>query len=679
MTVATNALLEERGARTALIATEGFTDVLELARQTRPHLYRLCAARPAPLVPPELRFGAVERNSPHETLQPLDEAALADTVARLAAEGVESVAVCLLHSWARPEHERRVAGILAERLPAVHVSASHDLLAVFREYERTSTTVIDAYLSPLLRGYLDRLRDRAADAGLPPAEMMRSSGGLTSSAEAGRHAAWAVLSGPAAGAVGAARAGALSGSDRVLSFDMGGTSCDVAVIDDGVVRQSSEQAIGGRPLQLPMVDVQTVGAGGGSIAWADAGGALRVGPRSAGAVPGPASYGRGGREPTVTDANLVLNYLSPAAPLAGGVRLDIEAAHAAVGALGRELDLDVLETAAGILRVADEEMLRTLRVATVERGVDPRRYAMVAFGGAGPMHAARLAEQLGVGRVLCPPAAGLLSALGLATADRRRDVGPQPHDVGGAGRGRERRGGRARAGGRRPRRHARRATRGPLRPALPRPVVRAGGDGEPGCHRAGATPAVRGRARATLRLPRPGRPARARERARERHPGASGRNRHGDCARHARARRPRCDVRRPLHGDDRAPRAGGRGRAVRGARHLGAARGHGRDPARGGAAQWTSTAHWYWSEREPGSGSRHPAGARRRHAGGLRRDGCGARALGAFGEHQGAPRRLDGPVRQSRRDGDAGRAHSCAPRRDARRGRGGTRRGPPAW
>jgi N-methylhydantoinase A len=423
MTVATNALLEERGARTALIATQGFTDVLELARQTRPHLYRLCAARPAPLVPPELRFGAVERNSPHETLQPLDEAALANTVARLAAEGVESVAVCLLHSWARPEHERRVADMLAERLPAAHVSASHDLLGVFREYERTSTTVIDAYLSPLLRGYLDRLGDRAADAGLPPAEVMRSSGGLTSSAEAGRHAAWAVLSGPAAGAVGAARAGALSGSDRVLSFDMGGTSCDVAVIDDGVVRQSSEQAIGGRPLQLPMVDVQTVGAGGGSIAWADAGGALRVGPRSAGAVPGPASYGRGGREATVTDANLVLSYLSPAAPLAGGVRLDIEAARAAVGALGRGLDLDVLETAAGILRVADEEMLRALRVATVERGVDPRRYAMVAFGGAGPMHAARLAEQLGIGRVLCPPAAGLLSALGLATADRRRDVG----------------------------------------------------------------------------------------------------------------------------------------------------------------------------------------------------------------------------------------------------------------
>jgi N-methylhydantoinase A len=283
--------------------------------------------------------------------------------------------------------------------------------------------VIDAYLSPLLAGYLDRLCERAAEGGLPTPEIMRSNGGLTSPGEAGRHAAWAVLSGPAAGAVGAARAGALSGSERVLSFDMGGTSCDVAVIDEGMVRQSSEQEIAGRPLQLPMVDVHTVGAGGGSIGWADAGGALRVGPRSAGAVPGPAAYGRGGTEPTVTDANLLLGYLGAGAPLAGDVRLDVDAARAAVEKLAREVGLDTLDTAAGILRVADEEMLRALRVATVERGVDPRRYALVAFGGAGPMHAARLAAQLGVQRVLCPPAAGVLSALGLATADRRRDLG----------------------------------------------------------------------------------------------------------------------------------------------------------------------------------------------------------------------------------------------------------------
>ena len=423
MTVATNALLEERGARTALIATEGFTDVLELARQNRPHLYRLCEAPPAALVPPELRFGAVERNSPRDVITPLDERALASVLDRLADAEVESVAICLLHSWARPEHERRVAQLVHARLVGVHVSASHDLLPVFREYERTSTTVIDAYLSPLLAGYLDRLSGRAEEAGLPEPEIMRSNGGLASAAEAGRHGAWAVLSGPAAGAVGAARAGAVAGSDRVLSFDMGGTSCDVAVIDGGVVRQSAEQQVAGRPLQLPMVDVHTVGAGGGSVAWADPGGALRVGPRSAGAVPGPAAYGRGGREPTVTDANLLLGYLNAGAALAGDVRLDPEAARAAVGRLASELGLDVLEAAAGIVRVADEEMLRALRVATVERGVDPRRYALVAFGGAGPMHAARLAGQLGITRVLCPSAAGVLSAVGLASADRRRDVG----------------------------------------------------------------------------------------------------------------------------------------------------------------------------------------------------------------------------------------------------------------
>jgi N-methylhydantoinase A len=423
MTVATNALLEERGARTALIATEGFTDVLELARQNRPHLYRPCEAPPVALVPPELRFGAVERNSPRDVITPLDERALASVLDRLADAEVESVAICLLHSWARPEHERRVAQLVHARLVGVHVSTSHDLLPVFREYERTSTTVIDAYLSPLLAGYLERLSGRAEEAGLPEPEIMRSNGGLASAAEAGRHGAWAVLSGPAAGAVGAARAGAVAGSDRVLSFDMGGTSCDVAVIDRGVVRQSAEQQVAGRPLQLPMVDVHTVGAGGGSVAWADPGGALRVGPRSAGAVPGPAAYGRGGREPTVTDANLLLGYLNAGAALAGDVRLDPQAARAAVGRLASELGLDVLEAAAGIVRVADEEMLRALRVATVERGVDPRRYALVAFGGAGPMHAARLAGQLGITRVLCPSAAGVLSAVGLASADRRRDVG----------------------------------------------------------------------------------------------------------------------------------------------------------------------------------------------------------------------------------------------------------------
>ena len=422
MTVATNALLEERGARTALLTTEGFTDVLEIARQTRPELYRPCRARAAPLVPAELRFGVAERCVPGGVLRPLDADGLADTIRRLRDARVDSVAICLLHSYAHPEHERRVARAVEEALPGVHVSASHELVSVFREYERTSTVVIDAYLSPLLRGYLERLAEQSQAAGLPEPEIMRSSGGLTSAAEAGRHAAWTVLSGPAAGAVGAAHAGALSGHANLLSFDMGGTSCDVAVIEGGAVREAAEQSVAGRPLQLPMVDVHTVGAGGGSIGWADPGGALRVGPRSAGAVPGPASYRRGGEEPTVTDANLMLGYLGVDAPLAGGVRLDRDAAERAVGRLADRLGIDAEEAARGIVRVADAEMLRALRVATVERGVDPRRYALVAFGGAGPMHAARLAQELGIRRVVCPRAAGVLSALGLATASRRRDA-----------------------------------------------------------------------------------------------------------------------------------------------------------------------------------------------------------------------------------------------------------------
>jgi N-methylhydantoinase A len=301
------------------------------------------------------------------------------------------------------------------------VSASYEVLGVFREYERTSTTVIDAYLSPLLGSYLERLRVRASERGLPAPEIMSSGGGLIDASVAAAHAALTVLSGPAAGAVGAAILGAHSGAEHVLSFDMGGTSTDVSVVDGGQVRQATGQTIAGRVLQLPMVDVHTVGAGGGSIGWADPGGALRVGPHSAGAEPGPACYGRGGTLATVTDANLLLGYLGPGASLAGGVTLDREAAERAVDGLARKLGLQREEAAWGIARVADQEMARALRVVTVERGIDPRRYALVAFGGAGPMHAARLAEELDIERVICPPGAGVLSAVGLVVSGARRD------------------------------------------------------------------------------------------------------------------------------------------------------------------------------------------------------------------------------------------------------------------
>ncbi|HEY0319153.1 MAG TPA: hydantoinase/oxoprolinase family protein [Solirubrobacterales bacterium] len=422
MTVGTNALLEERGARTALIATRGFADVLEIGRQDRPHLYRLCAPKPPPLVERKLRFEAEERVGPEGIVTALAEGEPERLAALVERSGAESVAICLLFSYLDPSHERLIAEHLRERLPGVHVSASHEVLPRFREYERTSTTAIDAYLSPLLGRYLGRLTEATDQVRLPRPQVMLSSGGIAPAGEASRAGAWSVLSGPAGGAVGAGLLARTSGDGNALGFDMGGTSCDVCVIEEGEVRRTDSRKIAGRTIQLPAVDVHTVGAGGGSIGWRDPGGALRVGPHSAGADPGPASYGRGGTEPTVTDANLVLGKLARDSRLAGGVELDAEAAEAAIDSLAEELGLDRLQTAAGIVRVANQEMVRALRVVTVERGVDPRRFALLPFGGAGPMHAAAIAAELGIGEILCPRASGVLSALGLCASDRRRDT-----------------------------------------------------------------------------------------------------------------------------------------------------------------------------------------------------------------------------------------------------------------
>jgi N-methylhydantoinase A len=409
-TVTTNALLEGRSARTVLVTTAGFEDVVELGRQARADLYRLCAAHPAPLVPPERRVGADERMGPDGVERALhDPAAVAEAVAALEPE---AVAVCLLHAYRHPEHEEAIGAALAERLPGVHVSLSSQAVGTFREYERASTTELDAALSPLLGAYLRSLTARAQEAGLPTPSVMQSSGGLAEAEEAAAHAARTVLSGPAGGAAGAAWAAAAAGEPDVVCFDMGGTSCDVCVIEGGVVRESAGRAVGGRPVALPMLDVHTVGAGGGSIAWRDPGGALRVGPRSAGAVPGPACYGRGGTEPTVTDANLLLGHLGE--DLAGGVRLDRDAAERAVASVGVAPE--------GILAVANAEMVRAIRVMTVERGVDPRGMALMAFGGAGGLHAAAIAEELGIRRILCPQAGGVLAALGLVVGEHRRDA-----------------------------------------------------------------------------------------------------------------------------------------------------------------------------------------------------------------------------------------------------------------
>jgi len=421
-TTGTNALLERRGARTALIATAGFSDVLEIARQDRPSLYRLCEQRPAPLAPAELRVAAAERIGPGGVVAELRE----DEIERIRAEieslDPEAVAICLLFSYLDPDHERRIAERIRAEIPGLHVSASSEVLPRMREYERASTTVIDAYLAPLLSRYLERLAGACEQAGLPSPVVMSSSGGVLGIDEAGRGGAWSVLSGPAGGAVGAGLIASLSGDGNALGFDMGGTSCDVCVVEDGRVRRTDERQLAGRPIQLPMVDIHTVGAGGGSIGWCDPGGALRVGPRSAGADPGPAAYARGGSEPTTTDANLLLGRLGSDTALAGGVGLEIDLAEEAIAVLAEQLGLSTIETAEGILRVANQEMVRALRVVTVERGIDPRGFALLPFGGAGGLHAAAIADELEITTILCPRGAGVLSALGLIAAGERREL-----------------------------------------------------------------------------------------------------------------------------------------------------------------------------------------------------------------------------------------------------------------
>jgi N-methylhydantoinase A len=421
MTVATNALLERRGARTALVTTEGFRDLLEIARQDRPSLYDLTVGRPPPLVPRELRFTVRERMGPDGELCALDEGSLEEAVKQLREAEVEAVAVCLLFAFSHPDHERAVGERLRSELEGVHVSLSSEVLPEFREYERCSTTAANAYLAPRMAAYLEQLAGRAEEAGLPAPLVMRSSGGVADLETAAEEAAACVLSGPAGGVVGAAHAAAASGFEDVLTFDMGGTSTDVAPIVGGEAQTTTESVVAGVPIKLPMVDVHTVSAGGGSIAWADPGGALRVGPHSAGADPGPAAYGTGGEEPTVTDANLLLGYLADEAQLGGEVVLRRELAEEALTRVGKELGLDALETALGVVRVANAEMTRALRVISVERGLDPRDFALVAFGGAGGMHACALAEELDMRTVIVPRASGVLSALGLAISDVRRD------------------------------------------------------------------------------------------------------------------------------------------------------------------------------------------------------------------------------------------------------------------
>jgi len=423
-TVATNALLEGKGARTALITTHGFRDLLEIARQKRPDLYDLQADKPPPLVPRDLRFEVRERLlADGRVLETLDDGDVADALDRLGAPDPEAVAVCFLYSFLDPAHERRVATLLRERRPRAYVSLSSDVSPEFREYERLSTTVLNAYLGPLISRYISRFDDEVRRLGVPRAPYInQSNGGIISVATAAQHPVRTLLSGPSAGVMGAAWAARQSGIDSLITFDMGGTSTDVARVERGQPIVAGERPVAGYPVRIPSLEIETVGAGGGSVAWVDSGGALKVGPESAGAHPGPACYGRGGTRPTVTDANVVLGRLSGTHLLDGQMSLRPALAHAAIGRLADQLGLTPIQAARGILSVVQTNMLGAIRVVSVRRGYDPRAYTMVAFGGAGPLHAAALARDLGVHRVLVPPAPGILCALGLLVEPLRLDL-----------------------------------------------------------------------------------------------------------------------------------------------------------------------------------------------------------------------------------------------------------------
>lgn len=421
-TLATNALLERRGARVVLVATRGFEDVLWLRRQDRAALYDLARDHPPPLVQRDDVVGVAERMGPTGVLAPLTDAELARILAAVRARAPQAVAVACLFAFRHPQHERRIATALRGALPGVPVVASHEVLPVFREFERTSTTTVEAYLRPIVTTYLGRLERDVAARGIRELRVMTSSGGTLTPAAAAARAASLALSGPAGGVVGARLVGAAVARSELLTLDMGGTSADAGLVTGGAPVADSGAAIAGIPLALPAVLIESVSAGGGSIARLDEGGALKVGPASAGATPGPACYGRGGERPTVTDACLVLGWLDPANPLADGVWLDRAAAQRAVATLGAAAGGDTGRCAAGIVAVAAAVMARALKRVSVARGLDPRRMTLLPFGGAGPLFACALADALGIRTFVIPPHPGVLSAVGLAAAGERVDV-----------------------------------------------------------------------------------------------------------------------------------------------------------------------------------------------------------------------------------------------------------------
>jgi N-methylhydantoinase A len=421
-TVGTNALIQHRGVKTGLITSDGFRDLLEIGRQKRPDLYDMQADKPQVLVARDLRLEIPERVRHDGTVETrLDETALREAVRVLRDAGVEAIAVCFLYGFVRPEHEAIARRIIGEEFPAAFACAGHEVAPEFREYERMSTAVVNAYLGPVMQGYIRRLADRLADLGLRVApHLTQSNGGVIGFEQAARLPVRTVLSGPSTGVVAAQAVGRMAGLPDLITFDMGGTSTDVALLAGGVCRLASEAVAHGYPIKAPMLDIHTVGAGGGSLAYVDSGGLLKVGPRSAGAFPGPVCYGHGASEPAVTDANVVLQTLNPEHLLGGRMAVRQDLARQAIGKLADLLGMGLMETAQGIISVVTANMARAIRVISVQRGHDPRDYTLAAFGGAGPLHAARLARELDIGRILVPRTPGILCAMGHRAQDARR-------------------------------------------------------------------------------------------------------------------------------------------------------------------------------------------------------------------------------------------------------------------
>ena len=423
-TVATNALLERKGARVGLLTTEGHRDVLEMREGLKDDRYNLRMPPPVPLVPRARRLGIRERLRADGRVETaLDRRALGRAIESLRSAGVEAVAVCYLHAYRDPRHERLTRAALAKALPRVYVSLSSQVLPQIKEYERVCTTVVNAYVGPILAEYLARLARRLAEAGYRgPVLVMQSHGGVAPIAEAGRLAAGAVLSGPAGGVAASRYCASLMEMGDLIPFDMGGTSTDISLVEGGEAAIAVDRAVGEYRVALPSLDIVSLGAGGGSIGWVDGGGILQVGPQSAGADPGPASYGRGGTAATVTDANLVLGYLDPARFLGGEARLDVAAAERALDGLARPLGLERVRAAWGVHEVVNTRMAEGVRLVSVRRGVDPRRFALLAFGGAAGLHATDVARRLEIRRVVLPRAASVLSAWGMLATDLRYEL-----------------------------------------------------------------------------------------------------------------------------------------------------------------------------------------------------------------------------------------------------------------